>query len=104
MIKVNQQFIDDFTLCMKHYECTEQEVLDAKAAVRSDFDLASKSYAEIAGNIRRFPQEAEEQKFMLVSDIVFDAPKPKEEPVKKVRGKKVSAKKLKLADEIKLTE
>jgi hypothetical protein len=103
MIKVSQQFIDDFTLCMKHYECSEEEIAEAKIAVRENYDLASKSYAEIAENLRRFPEAMEEQRYILVSDMIFDSPK-KKEPVKKVGGKKVVVKKKKAAEQITFKE
>ena len=101
MIKVSKEFIDDFTLCMKHYECTDEEIQDAKAAARLDYEMAKLSYREIASNIRSFPEVARDEKYILVSDMIFDKPKEK---VVKAGGKKVVKRKLKEAEKVKLKD
>lgn len=57
-MKVSKKFIDDFDLCMKHYECTDEEISFEKERVRANYAEASKCYASIADGIRKFNQVA----------------------------------------------
>lgn len=51
-IKVSRQFLVDFDLCMKHYECPEDEIEWLKTVARNNYEQVRKSVEIIAGNIR----------------------------------------------------
>lgn len=51
-MKVSKQFLEAFDLCMKHYECTLEEVEYEKQRVRANYEEASRCYISIANGIR----------------------------------------------------
>jgi len=78
MVNVSRQFLDDFNTVIGHYNFTNEEIKDAKEAVRKDYELAKKGYKETAGYIRLFyPKPVIEEKSICVSEIQFNGKKDK---------------------------
>ena len=50
-VRASKEFIQVFDMVMKHYECTPEEVEQAKEAVRNDYENAEICYLEIAKEI-----------------------------------------------------
>lgn len=51
-ITVTKEFRNAFALCMKHYECTEEEILFEKQRVRANYKDAEMCYLSAAQEIR----------------------------------------------------
>ncbi len=51
-ITVTKQFKEAFSLCMKHYECTAEEIEYEKQRVRANYADAEMCYLAVADNIR----------------------------------------------------
>ena len=52
-ITVSKEFKTAFNLCMKHYECTAEEIEFEKQRVRKNFKDAQICYSSIAKTIRK---------------------------------------------------
>ena len=52
MITVTKEFKEAFNLCMKHYECTAEEIEYEKQRVRANYADAEMCYLAVADNIR----------------------------------------------------
>ena len=50
-ITVSAEFRRAFSICMKHYECTAEEMEYEKARVRANYQEAERCYLSIAGEI-----------------------------------------------------
>lgn len=51
-ITVTKEFKEAFSLCMKHYECTVEEIEYEKQRVRANYADAERCYLAVADNIR----------------------------------------------------
>jgi len=51
-ITVSKEFKEAFNLCMKHYECTAEEIEYEKQRVRANYADAEMCYLAVAENIR----------------------------------------------------
>lgn len=51
-ITVSKEFKTAFNLCMKHYECTVEEIEFEKQRVRENYQDAERCYLSIAEEIR----------------------------------------------------
>lgn len=51
-MKPSKQFIDNFNLCMEHYEVTIDEAKFEKARVVANFEAAEKCYSIIAAGVK----------------------------------------------------
>lgn len=84
-IKVSKEFLADFDLVMKHYECSDEEIQDAKESVRKDYEGCKRSYAEMAKGLRSPPSQ--EEKVIKVSDLTLDK-KEEVKPKKQTRKRR----------------
>lgn len=51
-ITVTKEFKEAFSLCMKHYECTDEEIEYERRRVRANYADAEICYLAVANNIR----------------------------------------------------
>ena len=51
-MNVSKKFLTDFQIVTEYYEFTEEEIQDAKAAVRKDYELAKEGFASMAHSIK----------------------------------------------------
>jgi hypothetical protein len=51
-MNVTIEFKEAFYLCMKHYECTDDEIEYEKQRVRSNYADAERCYLAVAKNIK----------------------------------------------------
>lgn len=52
VMKVSKNFMDDFNLVIEYYEFTQEEVQDAKDAVKMDYELSKDGFKAVADHIR----------------------------------------------------
>lgn len=55
-MKVSKEFMADFELSMKHYECNQDEIDYEKQRVRENYEDAAVCYKAIADGIRKNQQ------------------------------------------------
>lgn len=82
MIKVSKQFLEDFELVTKYFECSDEEIENEKTKVRKNYEELRVSYAEMARLARKINSPSQEESGILVSELTLDKkeePKPKKQ-------------------------